>query len=180
MTAWLPPSALGSFPKRKVFVSFDHDDADQVNGFHGLRNFDLGFDFIKHTLDRQILGQSDEYKRRVIREQHIRFASVTVILIGVNYWLSKWSNWEIEDSVTEGNGLVAIGLKEVTEAVLPTEFKKYHSLSLAGFYPWQPENFKLWVEEAYQNRPLKEKYDAEVRRRAAATLFGRSTLLGGL
>ncbi len=166
---------LGSDPlKRKVFVSYDHDDTDQVNGFLGLRYLDLGVDFINHKLDHKIGGQDDEYKRRVIREQHIRPASVTVILIGVNYWMSKWSNWEIEDSVSEGNGLLAIALKGVGQANLPSEFQKYYGAGLVRFWGWEPSKFSQLINEAYQNREqLKASMDT------AQLFLGKKTLLGG-
>ncbi|MBL7131329.1 MAG: TIR domain-containing protein [Candidatus Omnitrophica bacterium] len=149
--------------KRKVFVSYDHDDTDQVNGFMGLRNLPgINFDFINKKLDYEIQSQSDEYKRRVIREKFIRSASVTAVLIGVNYYLSKWSNWEIEDSIQEGNGLVAIALKGVERATLPSEFQKYLNKGLVYFRPWQPEHFQEWIEEAYQNRELLQKTSTEI------------------
>ena len=146
------PTGWGTPPRRKVFVSYDHEDTAQVNGFLGLRQLDIGFDFINHKLDRQIGGNNEAYQRKVIREEHIRPASVTVILIGVDFWKSKWSNWEIEDSVTEGNGLVAIALKDVAQATLPSEFSKYHTAKLVEFIPWTPTSFGAAVERAYQNR----------------------------
>ena len=163
--------------KRKVFVSYDHDDTDQVNGFLGLRNLDVGVDFISHKLDREIQSKSDEYKRRVIKEQHIRLASVTVVLIGVNYWMSKWSNWEIEDSVDEGNGLLAVALKGVSQATLPSEFKKYHDAGLAKFWGWEPHMFSSLIEEAYQNRGKLQQHKAALE---AAKRMSMRGFLGGL
>ena len=32
-------------PKRRIFISFDHDDTQQVNGFLGLRNIMDNFEF---------------------------------------------------------------------------------------------------------------------------------------
>lgn len=164
-------------PKRKVFVSYDHDDTEQVNGFLGLRYLDLGVDFINHKLDHTIGGQSDEYKRRIIREQHIRPASVTVVLIGVNYWMGKWSNWEIEDSVSEGNGLLAIALKGVGQATLPSEFQKYYSAGLVRFVSWAPQTFSQFINEANQNRGRLQQHKATID--AAQLFLGKKTLLGG-
>jgi hypothetical protein len=31
--------------KRRIFISFDHDDTSKVNGFLGLRNITDSFDF---------------------------------------------------------------------------------------------------------------------------------------
>ena len=38
--------------KRRIFISFDHDDTDKVNGFLGLRNILDGFEFFNHTCSR--------------------------------------------------------------------------------------------------------------------------------
>jgi len=39
-------------PKRRIFVSFDHDDTEQVNGFLDRRNILDSFEFYNHKLDR--------------------------------------------------------------------------------------------------------------------------------
>ena len=69
-------------PKRRIFISFDHDDTDQVNGFLGLRQILDGFEFFNHKLDRRINSTDAEYVCRVIRDEYIGPASVTVVLIG--------------------------------------------------------------------------------------------------
>ena len=63
--------------KRRIFISFDHADTAQVNGFLGLRNITDSFDFFNHKLDHRIQSRDAEYVRRVIREDYIRPASVT-------------------------------------------------------------------------------------------------------
>ena len=40
--------------KRRVFISFDHDDTPQVVGFLGLRQFVDSFEFYNHKLDRRV------------------------------------------------------------------------------------------------------------------------------
>jgi hypothetical protein len=47
-------------PKRRIFISFDHDDTLQVNGFLGLRQILDGFDFYNHKLDRRIQSGDPE------------------------------------------------------------------------------------------------------------------------
>ena len=69
-------------PKRRIFISFDHDDTAQVNGFIGLREMLDGFDFYNHKLDRRIQSGDSDYIARVIREEYIKPASVCVVLIG--------------------------------------------------------------------------------------------------
>lgn len=132
-------------PKRRVFVSFDHDDTLQVNGFLGLRNVIDNLEFYNHKLDHEIQGQSDAYKRRKIREKYIRPASVTVVLIGQRTANSQWVDWELEDSVAEGNGLLGIRLKD-TNGPIPARLPADH---VGG---WEPEKFLGWIEWAANNR----------------------------
>ena len=132
-------------PKRRVFISFDHDDTAQVNGFLGLRNIIDNLEFYNHKLDHEIQGQSDEYKRRKIREKYIRPASITVVLIGTRTAYSKWVGWEIEDSIAEGNGLLGIRLPG-TNGPLPPRLPANH----VG--DWQPDKFISWINWASENR----------------------------
>ena len=131
--------------KRRVFISFDHDDTAQVNGFLGLRNIIDNLEFYNHKLDHEIQGQSDEYKRRKIRERYIRPASVTIVLIGNQTAQSKWVDWEIEDSIAEGNGLLGIRLLG-TNGRVPPRLPANH----AG--DWQPDKFVSWINWAFENR----------------------------
>ena len=131
--------------KRRIFISFDHDDTDHVNGFLGLRNIMEGFEFYNHKLDHEIQGQSDDYKRRKIREKYIRPASVTVVLIGNRTASSHWVAWEIEDSKAEANGLLGIRLKG-THGAIPTGIASGHVAN------WDPEKFASWIEWAAQHR----------------------------
>jgi len=129
--------------KRRIFISFDHDDTQQVTGFLGLRQFVDNFDFYNHKLDRRIQSKDGEYVAKVIREEYIRPASVTVVLIGNRTAQSPWVNWEIEESKRQGKGLLGIRLKDtwgVTPPGIPSE-------AVGG---WDPDKFASWVEWAYQ------------------------------
>lgn len=128
--------------KRRVFISFDHDDTAQVNGFLGLRNIIDNLEFYNHKLDHEIQGQSDAYKRRKIREKYIRPSSVTIVLIGNRTAHSKWVDWEIEDSIAEGNGL--LGFR--TNGPIPPRLPSDH----VG--DWQPDKFVSWINWASENR----------------------------
>ena len=45
--------------KRRIFISFDHDDTDKVNGFLGLRNILDGFEFFNHKLEASRINSTD-------------------------------------------------------------------------------------------------------------------------
>lgn len=132
-------------PKRRIFISFDHDDTAQVSGFMGLRQILDNFDFYNHKLDRRIQSSDSEYVSRVIREDYIRPASVTVVLIGSKTAQSKWVQREIEQSKRQGKGLLGIRLKGSTGAV-PA------GIASSAVGNWNPEKFASWIEWAYQTR----------------------------
>lgn len=132
-------------PKRRIFVSFDHDDTDQVNGFLGLREIIDGFEFYNHKLDRRINSSDVNYVCRVIREEYITPASVAVVLIGNRTAQSDWVKWEIAESREQGKGILGIRLKNTSGAIpdgVPSN----------AVGDWQPEKFASWIEWVYQNR----------------------------
>ena len=131
--------------KRRIFISFDHDDTAQVSGFMGLREILDNFDFYNHKLDRRIQSTDEEYVARVIREDYIRPASVTVVLIGNSTARSRWVRWEIEESKRQGKGLLGIRLKG-SAAPVPEGIA---SNAVGG---WDPNQFASWIEWAYNQR----------------------------
>ena len=131
--------------KRRIFISFDHDDTDQVNGFLGLRNIMDGFEFYNHKLDREVQSDSSQYVMRVIREKYISPSSVTVVLIGDQTSNSAWVKWEIQESLRQKKGLLGIKLKDsigVNPEGIPDE----------NVGVWNPDKFESWIEWAYRNR----------------------------
>lgn len=129
--------------KRRIFISFDHDDTEQVNGFLGLRNIIDDFEFYNHKLDRQVNSGDSTYVMRIIREKYIRPASVTVVLIGNGTHASAWVKWEIDESLKMGKGILGIRLKNCI-GVNPSNIPPDH------IGDWQPEKFGGWIDWAYQ------------------------------
>lgn len=129
--------------KRRIFISFDHDDTQGVNGFIGCRECVEGLDFYNHKLDHRIKSNDVAYVTRVIREEYIRPASVTVVLIGNNTANSDWVRWEIAESTREGKGILGIRLKD-TWGPIPDGVPE----NAVG--TWQPDKFVSWIEWAYQ------------------------------
>lgn len=132
-------------PKRRIFISFDHDDTQQVNGFMGLRNIIDNFEFYNHKLDRKIQSTDSNYVASVIREQYIKPASVTVVLIGWKTSQSDWVKWEIEQSIAQGMGILGIRLKD-TNGPIPI------GIPAEAVGSWQPDKFASWIEWAYTRR----------------------------
>jgi hypothetical protein len=129
--------------KRRVFISFDHDDTEKVNGFMALRNILDNFDFYNHKLDRRINSNNPDYMAKVISDEYIRPASVTIVLIGNNTANSQWVKWEIGESNRQGKGILGIRLKD-TQGNIPT------GIPSNAIGSWQPEKFADWIEWAYQ------------------------------
>lgn len=130
-------------PKRRIFISFDHDDTEKVNGFLGLRNILGNFEFFNHKLDRRINSTDGNYVARVISQEYIRPASVTVVLIGNRTAQSPWVQWEIQESIRQGKGLLGIRLKD-TWGAIP------YGIPQNAVGGWDPEKFPSWIEWAYQ------------------------------
>lgn len=131
--------------KRRIFISFDHDDTEQVNGFMGLRYITDGFEFYNHKLDHRIRSSDADYVLRVIRDEYIKPSSVTVVLIGNRTAQSSWVKWEIAESLRQGKGILGIRLKG-SWAEVPNGIP---SNAVGG---WEPEKFASWIEWAFQNR----------------------------
>ena len=133
---------------RRIFISFDHDDTQQVNGFLGLRNITDNCEFYNHKLDHRIRSNDADYQARVIREEYIRPASVTVVLIGWRTAESPWVKWEIQESIAQGKGILGIRLSGTNGPIpvgIPPE-------AVGG---WSPEKFASWIEWAYSQRKVR-------------------------
>jgi MTH538 TIR-like domain (DUF1863) len=73
-----------------VFVSYDHNDQSQVNGFKALKfNPNHPLDFHDHSLNEPATDRSGKFDR----------ASKLVVLIGNNTHQSAWVDWEICSAV---------------------------------------------------------------------------------
>jgi hypothetical protein len=128
-------------PKRRIFISFDHDDSQAVNGFLGLRNITESFDFYNHKLDHRIKSSDPDYVCRIIRDEYIRPASVLVVLIGNRTADSSWVKWEIEEAIRQRKGLLGIRLPG-TYGRIPD------GVPGNAIGDWIPDKFAGWIEWA--------------------------------
>ena len=95
-----------------VFVSYDHDDQNQVNGFKALKdNPNHPLDFHDHSLKEPVLdkaGKPIKYPPNDPRSQPVRDeikakfdrTSKLVVLIGERTHTSDWVEWEINTFFT--------------------------------------------------------------------------------
>jgi len=141
-------SSLTKTVKRRVFISFDHDDRQQINGLRLLNandNFDI--EFYDESLQTAVKSENKTYVRGVIREK-IKRASVTVCMIGTNTHASEWVDWELEESVAQGNTIIAMALKGIDRATLPKLIKERYDAGTIIFHPWDHEKLNELIKNA--------------------------------
>lgn len=155
-------------PKHKVFISFYHKD-DQIYK-----------DYIDNYLSSNIINKSvsdgeydsensDEYIKRLIREDKVSDSSVVVVLVGANTKKRKHVDWEIyaglRPSVNGCSGLVGIMLPSVQPnyegnyyyADMPQRLADNLKTGYASLYTWEYAtlNFDSIIQDAFNARKNK-------------------------
>ena len=156
--------------KHKVFISYYHHD-DQV-----YKNY-IDVCLSGNIINKSVMpgeynsDNSDQYIKRLIREDKVSDSSVVVVLIGPNTWKRKHVDWEISaglnPSVNGNSGLIGIllptypmiGTKPRT-AYIPGRILDNLNSGYAKLYTWDYaiNHFNSIIEQAYYDRILlKEK-----------------------
>ncbi|WP_345798205.1 TIR domain-containing protein [Castellaniella sp. MT123] len=92
---------------RHVFISFDHEDLDEVNLLRGqAKNDKMDLQFDDHSVKEPYDSTNADYIKRNICEKIDR-CSVTLVYLTDKTASSKWINWEIEESLKRGKGRVS-------------------------------------------------------------------------
>lgn len=155
--------------RRKVFVSYHHEDQSEVNTF--VNKFDSKHDvFITRALGfslNQNIVDSDnaDYVMRRIRELYLGDSTVTIVLIGKCTWARRYVDWEIQSSLRHGaktlpNGLLGIALPSAGEqATVPRRLSINLPNRIGTFgyarcysYPSSTTSLAAWVEDAFMAR----------------------------
>jgi hypothetical protein len=138
---------------RRVFFSFDYDDVSramvvrnswvaqgrQAAGFIDAAEFeDLeqeGDDAIQAWIDDQLLG-----------------TTVTAVLVGEDTCTSRWVQYEIDQSVERGNGLLGIDVSKIKDLNGDTTERCGKIPTGHSFYLWNNDdgynNLGTWIEDA--------------------------------
>jgi hypothetical protein len=142
---------------RRVFFSFHYqDDIFRVNV---VRNSGVVFGystagFQDASLWERTKRRGDAAVKRLI-DHGLKGTSVTCVLIGQKTANRKYVNYEIEQSVKRGNGLLGIHINNIKsqkgesnfwQGEVPKSLGDYN----APIYSWNRNSFAHWVEEAYQ------------------------------
>jgi hypothetical protein len=147
-----------------VFVSYDHDDQNQVNGFKAIKyNPNHPLDFHDHSLKEPVMDRtgkpikyppSDRRSLRVRDEIKAKFdgASKLIVLIGDNTHQSEWVDWEIrtfyemKETVSGDNTwkhIRGMKLKGSENAPLPPALCDRRSTQ---HLQWDPEALDKWLD----------------------------------
>lgn len=148
---------------KNIFVSFDHSDAAQVNGFKLLkRNPNYPLDFRDHSLKEPVTDRSgkpiiyppNDQRSKPVRDEIInKFdnASKLVVLIGASTTNSDWVDWEIRTFYNikkELSGdktwkrIRGMRLKGQDDASIP-EALYDRSIKVLN---WDPEALDKWID----------------------------------
>jgi len=156
----------GYYPTRhKVFVSFYHKDDQAYKEY--IDKYLSGNIINKSVKDGEYsTDNSDEYIKRLIREDKISDSSVVVVLVGPNTKNRKHVDWEIyaglRPSINGNSGLIRIFLPTVRKADnggyyyadMPARLADNIKSKYADFYDWDYaiSHFDAIIEKAFNNR----------------------------
>lgn len=157
--------------RHKVFLSYHHDeDQEYKNTFARM----MGSDIVDKSVKEEDIDDSNlpvDTIRRIIRDDFIADATVTVVLIGPCTWQRKHVDWEISSSLrdTQKNsrcGLLGIllpnhpnfGPGQYDPHLIPPRLAKNcqgHD-PYARIYdwpgPWATDRIRRWIHQAFERR----------------------------
>ena len=155
--------------KHKVFISYYHDE-DQWYKDRFVRR--MGNLIVDRSVDVGDIVDSNlpvDEIRRQIRDDYIRDATVTIVLIGPRTWQRKHVDWEIHSSLRDTDynrrcGLLGILLpehpnfqkREYNPRLIPPRLARNcgADVSYAVIYDWTRNvaNVQNWIQRAFQRR----------------------------
>lgn len=154
--------------KHKVFISFYHFDDQSYKDY-------IDKNLCKNVINKSVVDgeydpdNSDEYIKRLIREDKVSDSSVIIVLVGKNTKHRKHVDWEIyaelRDSINGCSGLVGVMLPDIKKAPdggyyyadMPARLADNVRSGFAQIYDWNQfvERFDEIVEIAFNNRKSK-------------------------
>lgn len=117
-------SKLQDLTRHKTFISYHHDDEEEVADFIGEYDHDHDV-FISRGIGASMAGDiinstNGDYIKRRIRELYLGDSTVTLVMVGAETWGRRFVDWEIaaslrDTSTSSRNGLVAVTLPSISE-----------------------------------------------------------------
>lgn len=154
----------GYTQRHKVFISFYHKDDQTYKNYIDV--YLSGNIINKSVMDGEYSTEnSDEYIKRLIREDKISDSSVVVVLVGPNTKNRKHVDWEIyaglRSSINGNSGLIGIMLPTVRKADnggyyyydIPPRLADNIKSNYADFYDWNYAitHFDAIIEKAFRD-----------------------------
>jgi len=141
---------------RKVFFSFHYErDIWRTNVVRnsGIVEGTAAAGFHDASLWEEAKKKGDAEVKKLI-DKGLIGTSVTVVLIGAETSSRKFVDYEIEQSIARGNGLLGIYISGIKDKDSKTDVQgaALARLTKAGApsYYWDRSKFGDWVEEAYK------------------------------
>ncbi len=134
--------------KCNVFISFSSDDLDEVNLLRGqAKNENSDIEFNDWSLKEPFDSKKADYIKRGIRER-IRQCSVTLVYVSDKTANSKWVNWEIQESLAMGKGVVAMHKGNSQPMRLPKAITDNN----IQVVPWNQKQLAKAIQKQSKNR----------------------------
>ena len=133
---------------RHVFISFDHGDLNEVNLLRGqAKNDAMNLQFDDHSVKEPYDSTNADYIKRNIRDKIDR-CSVTMVYLSEKTASSKWVNWEIEESLKRGKGVIGVYKGETPPGQTPPAFKQNECKAIK----WEHAALTKAIEDASSKR----------------------------
>lgn len=138
----------GETIKRNVFISFSHEDMDEVNLLRGQsKNDSSDLEFSDYSIKEAFNSENAEYIKRQIRGK-IEDTSVTIIFLSEKSMKSDWVKWEVAQSIKMGKGVIAVHKGDSPPPNIPTHITD----STSSVVPWKHDAIMAAVDKAAKER----------------------------
>ncbi len=109
--------------RKNVFISFDYDDANEVNLLRGqAKNDNSDIEFNDWSVKEAFNSENADYIKRQISDR-IKQSSLTVVYVSDNTKNSDWVNWEVGKSLELGKRVLAVHSGDSAPKNLPDSVK---------------------------------------------------------
>lgn len=158
---------MNQTPRHRVFVSFHHDDQPYKDLFVAM----MGEDFVDESVGDGDIDDTlpPDRIRQIIRDDYIRDATVTVVLIGPCTWQRRHVDWEIGSSLRHTRLNARCGLLGILLPDHPNALEGKYNPRLvpprladngdsqdkyASVYDWSSDTTQVrqWIDIAFERR----------------------------
>jgi hypothetical protein len=110
---------------KNVFISHFNEDEDHINRLKNLLSKN-GYILRNSSIDstKPNDAKNTEYIKKLLTSG-IKWAGTTIILIGPKTHTRPWINWEIKQSLKQGNRIIGVFINGASDSDIPENFEKY-------------------------------------------------------